>query len=62
MKPFANANPRDLRQAVTLARDAQQNGRRAMFAGGGSDALGMMKEGLAAPDVLVRLKAISGLD
>jgi Aerobic-type carbon monoxide dehydrogenase, middle subunit CoxM/CutM homologs len=32
------------------------------IAGGGSDLLGMMKERLVTPDVLVSLKAIKGLD
>ena len=62
MKAFANANPRDLRQAVTLLKQAGEQGRSASIVGGGSDLLGMVKERLVAPDVLVNLKAISGLD
>jgi xanthine dehydrogenase YagS FAD-binding subunit len=62
MKAFTNANPRDLTHALTLVRDARQNGRTAAIAGGGSDLLGMMKERLVAPDVLVNLKALRGLD
>jgi xanthine dehydrogenase YagS FAD-binding subunit len=62
MKAFANANPRDLRQAVALLRQAVEQGRSASVVGGGSDLLGMVKEHLVAPDVLVNLKAISGLD
>jgi xanthine dehydrogenase YagS FAD-binding subunit len=62
MKAFTNANPRDLTHALTLVRDARQNGRTAALAGGGSDLLGMMKERLAAPDVVVNLKSVRGLD
>ena len=62
MKAFTNANPRDLAHAVTLIRDARQAGRSLAIAGGGSDLLGMMKERLVTPDVLVSLKSIKGLD
>jgi len=62
MKAFTNANPRDLTHAVTILRDARQSGKSAAIAGGGSDLLGLMKERLVAPDVLVNLKAIKGLD
>ena len=57
MKAFANANPRDVREAVELL--TKHN---ASIVGGGSDLLGMLKERLIAPDVLVNLKAIKGLD
>jgi xanthine dehydrogenase YagS FAD-binding subunit len=62
MKAFTNSNPRDLAHAVTLIRDARQANRRVAIAGGGSDLLGMMKERLVTPDVLVSLKSIKGLD
>ena len=62
MKAFTNANPRDLTHALTLVRDARQSGRTAALAGGGSDLVGMMKERLVAPDVLVNLKSVRGLD
>jgi xanthine dehydrogenase YagS FAD-binding subunit len=62
MKAFTNVNPRDLRHAMTLVRQARSAGQTAMVAGGGSDLLGMMKDRLVAPDVLVNLKAIAGLD
>ena len=62
MKAISNANPRDLAQAVTLLAEARQQNKKAVVAGGGSDVLGMMKEQLIAPDVLVRLAAIRGLD
>jgi xanthine dehydrogenase YagS FAD-binding subunit len=62
MKTFANANPRDLKQAVALAANARRDGKSAAFAGGGSDLLGMVKERIANPDVLIHLNAIKGLD
>jgi xanthine dehydrogenase YagS FAD-binding subunit len=62
MKPFTNANPRDIAQAVSLIFGARQANRSVAIAGGGSDLLGMMKERLITPDVLVSLKAIKGND
>jgi len=57
MKSFANVNARDVKDAV--AKLQQPN---AVVAGGGSDLLGMVKEHLVEPDVLVHLKNIRGLD
>jgi xanthine dehydrogenase YagS FAD-binding subunit len=62
MKAFVNANPRDLKEAVALLGQAHQQGRSASIIGGGSDLLGMVKEHLVSPDVLVSLKGIKGLD
>ncbi len=62
MKAFANANPRDLGEAVALLNQARQQGRNASIVGGGSDLLGMLKEHLISPDILLNLKAIKGLD
>jgi xanthine dehydrogenase YagS FAD-binding subunit len=62
MKAFANTNARDLAHAVALASEAQKSGRTAAFAGGGSDLLGMVKERIVEPDVLINLKTIKGLD
>jgi xanthine dehydrogenase YagS FAD-binding subunit len=62
MKTFANSNARDFQHAANIAHQAQQEGRAASFAGGGSDLLGMVKEHLVAPDVLVSLKTIKGFD
>src|SRR4029077_18427800 len=62
MKALINRNPRDLRQAVTVAEQARSNGRQAMIAGGGSDLLGMVKERIVSPDVLIHLKSIKGMD
>lgn len=62
MKALINHNPRDLRQAVTLAAQARANGQQAMMAGGGSDLLGMVKERIVSPDVLIHLSAVKGLN
>ena len=62
MKAFTNANPRDLSQAVKLAQQARSGGRNAAIAGGGSDLLGMIKDHLVEPDVLIHLRGIKGLD
>ncbi len=62
MRAFSNANPKDIREAVSLLSQAHSQGRSASIVGGGSDLLGMVKEHLVAPDVLVNLKAIRGLD
>lgn len=57
MKSFANVNARDVKDAVAKLR--QPN---AVAIGGGSDLLGMVKEHLVEPDVLVNLKSIRRLD
>jgi len=62
MRTFSNANPSDLRQAVSLARDARRDNKAASYAGGGSDLLGMVKDGLAQPDVLIHLRNIKAQD
>ena len=62
MKTFSNVNAKDVREAVMLLGKANQEGRSASIVGGGSDLLGMVKERLVSPDVLVNLKAIRGLD
>jgi xanthine dehydrogenase YagS FAD-binding subunit len=62
MRPFTNANAKDLQQAIAVLKQAQASGRSAALAGGGSDLLGMMKERLVAPDVVVSLRSIKGLD
>ena len=62
MKSFANVNARDLKDAVGKLQQAAKNGKTAAIAGGGSDLLGMVKERLVTPDVLVSLKTVRGLD
>ena len=62
MKTFANSNARDFQHAVSLLQQTQQEGRAASIVGGGSDLLGLVKERIVTPDVLVNLKTIRGLD
>jgi xanthine dehydrogenase YagS FAD-binding subunit len=62
MKTFANKNPRTIEQAVSFAQKARKDGQAASVVGGGSDLLGMVKEFIIKPDVLVNLKTIKGLD
>ena len=62
MRALRNANPPDLKAAVAIAQQARRDGQAAVMAGGGSDVLGMMKERLITPDVVVNLRAIKGLD
>ena len=62
MKAFTNANARDARHAATLAREAKAAGRRAAFAGGGSDLLALVKDQIVTPDVIVHLTSIPGAD
>ena len=62
MKTFANANARDAKQAVALSQQARRDGQVAAFSGGGTDLLGMVKERIVSPDVLVNLRSVKGLD
>jgi xanthine dehydrogenase YagS FAD-binding subunit len=62
MKAFTNANPQDTRQAASLAKQAQADGKRVSFAGGGSDLLGLVKDQIVQPDLVVHLAAIKGAD
>jgi len=62
MKAFSNANPRDVKHAVAILTQARADHHTVAIAGGGSDLLGMMKERLITPDVVVSLKSIKGLD
>ncbi len=62
MKTLTNANARNLPDAVALAQQAHRDGRQASFSGGGSDLLGLVKERIITPDVVVNLKTIGGQD
>jgi xanthine dehydrogenase YagS FAD-binding subunit len=62
MKAFANVNPRTLEEAVSVLARSRRDGTRAVVTGGGSDLLGLIKERLVLPDLLVNLKAIGGMD
>ena len=57
MKTFSSANPKSVSEAVKLL--AKGN---AAPVGGGSDLLGMVKEHLVTPDVLVNLRSIPALN
>ena len=61
MKNFANVNARSVEEAIRHLREARQEGRAVSAASGGSDLLGMIKDDLVQPDVLVNLKPIVGL-
>ena len=54
MKRLANVNARDLEHASRSPRDARRGGRAVAFAGGGSDLLGLVKDRIIAPDVVVQ--------
>ena len=41
---------------VKLAQDAHKDGKAVSFAGGGSDLLGLVKERIVSPDVIVSLR------
>ena len=62
MKSFTNHNARDLQHAVTLGQQARREGKAAAFSSGGSDLLGMVKERIVAPDVLINLRTVKGND
>ncbi len=62
MKTFASANARDAKQAVALSQQARRDGKVAAFNGGGSDLLGMVKERVISPDLLINLRTVKGLD
>ena len=62
MKAFVNVNPRTMDEAVALLARSTREGTRAVVSGGGSDLLGLIKERLVVPDVLVNLKTIGGMD
>ena len=62
MKAFLNSNPKNLAGAVELLTQTQTSGKSASLAGGGSDLLGMIKEELATPDVVVNLKSVREME
>ena len=62
MRGFVNINPTSIDSAVDALQRARKDGHRAVLSGGGSDLLGMIKERLILPDVVVNLKAVAGID
>ncbi len=61
MKKLINVDPKDLPQAVALLKPAPKGPQVALVAGG-SDLLRMIKHDLAAPDKLINLKSVGGLN
>jgi xanthine dehydrogenase YagS FAD-binding subunit len=55
MKTFTNIVPKDMDAAAQIIRENQAKGLKTSVAGGGSDLLGMIKERLVTPDVLIKL-------
>src|SRR5688572_10442165 len=51
-----------MRHAASLLQEARANGRRPTVAAGGSDLLGLVKEQIISPDLIVNLKTVKGLD
>ena len=64
MRRFTSVNPVSLDDAVSRLDTsvAERLDERAAVVGGGSDLLGMMKDDLATPNVLVTLRGVGGLD
>ena len=62
MKAFAHSSARDLRHAATLLRDARRNGQTVALSAGGSDLLGLIKDRLVLPDLVVSLRSVAGFD
>jgi xanthine dehydrogenase YagS FAD-binding subunit len=58
MRAFTNINAKDFKDAASLLKQHENS----MVIGGGSDSLGLVKEHLVSPDVLVNLKTIRGMD
>ena len=59
VRPLANVNPERLADAVE---HLSRGGARAAAVGGGSDLLGMIKDDLVSPDLLVNLRTIAAAD
>ena len=62
MKTLTSANARTPQDAVALAQQAHRDGQTASMCGGGSDLLGLVKERILTPDVVVNLKTMIGED
>ncbi len=60
MKTFSNINATSPEDGARRAADLRKKGSRAVFVGGGSDVLALVKDRIVAPDVLVNLKRMSG--
>ena len=59
MKAFTSVNPQSVADAVAALKNASGQGKSAVVAGGGSDLLGLVKERIVKPDVIVNLRGLS---
>ena len=59
MKKFDYLRPQTLEEALSLL---NQHGKKAKLIAGGTDVIVMIKQKAIAPDVLISLQGISGLD
>ena len=62
MKTFSNTNARTPREASSRSSQARAAGKSAVFAGGGSDLLALVKDRIISPDVVVNLKTMANLN
>ena len=62
MKSFENIDAKSVREAVGLLQKFHQQKKTAAVVGGGSEYLQLMKDRVVAPDYLINLKTIPGLD
>src|SRR5262245_46555296 len=61
MQNFEHARPAKLDQALALIQKKRQEGKKVALVSGGSDMVGMLKDGLDRPDVVVDLKGLHEL-
>ena len=62
MKSFENIDVKSVSQAVSLLQRFQQEKKQALVVGGGSEALQLVKDNVLAPDYVINLKTIPGLN
>jgi hypothetical protein len=62
MKSFENIDAKSVPQAVALLQKFNQEKKRAIIVGGGSEILQLMKDHVVTPDYVVNLKTIPGLN
>lgn len=62
MKSFENIDVKSVGQAVSLLQKFQQEKKQALVVGGGSEALQLVKDDVLAPDYVINLKTIPGLN
>ena len=61
MRNFEYVRPDKLDLLIATVQKSRQQGKKISFVGGGSDIVGMLKDGLEQPDVLVDLKGLTDL-